>query len=77
MAKRDMTINAVAPGFIETAMTKAMPFATREIGRRINSLNQGGLPVDVAETVAWLGQPGTAGVNGQVVRVCGQSILGA
>jgi 3-oxoacyl-[acyl-carrier protein] reductase len=77
MAKKDMTINAVAPGFIETAMTKAMPFATREIGRRINSLNQGGLPVDVAETVAWLGQPGTAGVNGQVIRVCGQSILGA
>jgi 3-oxoacyl-[acyl-carrier protein] reductase len=77
MAKRDMTINAVAPGFIETAMTKAMPFATREIGRRINSLNQGGLPVDVAETVAWLGQPGAAGVNGQVIRVCGQSMLGA
>jgi 3-oxoacyl-[acyl-carrier protein] reductase len=77
MGKRDMTINAVAPGFIETAMTRAMPFATREIGRRINSLNQGGLPVDVAETVAWLGQPGSAGVNGQVVRVCGQSILGA
>src|SRR5438132_945665 len=69
MAKRDMTINAVAPGFIETAMTKAMPFATREIGRRINSLNQGGLPVDVAETVAWLGQLGTAGVNGQIIRV--------
>jgi 3-oxoacyl-[acyl-carrier protein] reductase len=77
MAKRDMTINAVAPGFIETAMTKAMPFATREIGRRINSLNQGGLPVDVAETVAWLGQLGAAGVNGQVIRVCGQSMLGA
>src|SRR5204862_5471360 len=77
MARKDMTINAVAPGFIETAMTRAMPFAAREIGRRINSLNQGGLPVDVAETVAWLGQPGTAGVNGQVIRVCGQSILGA
>jgi 3-oxoacyl-[acyl-carrier protein] reductase len=77
LAERAMTINVVAPGFIETAMTKAMPFATREIGRRINSLNQGGLPVDVAETVAWLGQPGTAGINGQVIRVCGQSILGA
>ena len=77
MAKRELTINAIAPGFIETAMTKAMPLATREIGRRINSLNQGGLPVDVAEAVAWLGQPGTGGVNGQVVRVCGQSILGA
>ncbi|HEY9289112.1 MAG TPA: 3-oxoacyl-ACP reductase [Candidatus Dormibacteraeota bacterium] len=77
MAKRGMTINAVAPGFIETAMTKAMPFASREIGRRINSLSQGGLPIDVAETVAWLGQPGSGGVNGQVVRVCGQSMLGA
>jgi 3-oxoacyl-[acyl-carrier protein] reductase len=77
MAERSMTINAVAPGFIETAMTRAMPFATREIGRRINSLNQGGLPIDVAETVAWLAQPGSGGINGQVVRVCGQSILGA
>jgi 3-oxoacyl-[acyl-carrier protein] reductase len=77
LAERELTINAVAPGFIETAMTRAMPFATREIGRRINSLNQGGLPIDVAETVAWLGQPGTAGVNGQVIRVCGQSIVGA
>ena len=75
MAKRELTINAIAPGFIETAMTRAMPLATREIGRRINSLNQGGLPVDVAEAVAWLGQPGTGGVNGQVLRVCGQSIL--
>jgi len=77
MAQRDTTINAVAPGFIETAMTKAMPLATRAVGRRVNSLSQGGLPVDVAEAVAWLGQPGTAGVNGQVVRVCGQSIVGA
>ncbi|SFL95539.1 hypothetical protein SAMN04488085_1276, partial [Geodermatophilus ruber] len=31
----------------------------------INSLQQGGLPVDVAETIAWLSQPGSAGVNGQ------------
>ena len=77
LSGREVTINAVAPGFIETAMTRAMPFATREIGRRINSLNQGGLPIDVAETVAWLGQPGTAGINGQVIRVCGQSLVGA
>lgn len=77
LAERQGTINAVAPGFIETAMTRAMPFATREMGRRINSLNQGGLPIDVAETVAWLGQPGSAGVNGQVIRVCGQSLVGA
>jgi 3-oxoacyl-[acyl-carrier protein] reductase len=77
LAGRGATINAVAPGFIETEMTGKMPLGTREAGRRINSLRQGGLPVDVAETVAWLAQAGSGGVNGQVVRVCGQSILGA
>ncbi|MGY1618677.1 3-oxoacyl-ACP reductase [Geodermatophilus sp. SYSU D00691] len=76
-AERGATINAVAPGFIVTEMTAKMPFGTREVGSRINSLQQGGLPVDVAETIAWLSQPASAGVNGQVVRVCGQSMLGA
>ncbi len=77
MAPRPGTINAVAPGFIETQMTAAMPLATREGGRRLNSLTQGGLPVDVAETVAWLASPGSGGVNGNVVRVCGQALIGA
>jgi 3-oxoacyl-[acyl-carrier protein] reductase len=54
-----------------------MPLGVREVGRRLNSLSQGGLPVDVAEAVAWLAGPGTGGVNGQVVRVCGQSVPGA
>jgi 3-oxoacyl-[acyl-carrier protein] reductase len=76
-AARGATINAVAPGFIVTEMTATMPLGTREVGSRINSLQQAGLPVDVAETIAWLAQPGSAGVNGQVVRVCGQSVLGA
>ena len=76
-AERGATINAVAPGFIVTEMTAKMPFGTREVGSRLNSLQQGGLPVDVAETIAWLSQPASAGVNGQVVRVCGQSLLGA
>ncbi|TFV87263.1 3-oxoacyl-ACP reductase [Blastococcus sp. CT_GayMR20] len=76
-AERKATINAVAPGFIVTEMTAKMPLGTREVGSRLNSLQQGGLPVDVAETIAWLSQPGSAGVNGQTVRVCGQSLLGA
>jgi 3-oxoacyl-[acyl-carrier protein] reductase len=75
--ERGVTINAVAPGFIETRMTAAMPIATREAGRRMNSLAQGGLPIDVAETVAWLASPASGGVNGNVVRVCGQSLIGA
>ena len=77
LAKRTATINAVAPGFIETEMTDRMPFAIREVGRRMNSLAQGGQPVDVAEAIAWLASPGSAHVNGQVVRVCGQSLIGA
>jgi 3-oxoacyl-[acyl-carrier protein] reductase len=75
--KRGVTLNAVAPGFIETQMTAAMPIATREVGRRMNSLSQGGLPIDVAETIAWYASPASGSVNGNVVRVCGQSLLGA
>lgn len=77
LAKNKATINAVAPGFIETQMTAAMPIGPREAGRRLSSLSQGGLPVDVAETIAWFASPGSTGVNGNVVRVCGQSLLGA
>jgi 3-oxoacyl-[acyl-carrier protein] reductase len=72
-----ITINAVAPGFIITAMTAAVPFATREVGQRMNAMSQGGLPVDVAEAIAWYLNPGSTAVNGNVVRVCGQMMLGA
>jgi 3-oxoacyl-[acyl-carrier protein] reductase len=74
---RGITVNAVAPGFIITKMTAAVPFATREVGQRLNAMAQGGLPVDVAETVAWYASPGSTAVNGNVVRVCGQMMLGA
>ncbi|WP_333741854.1 3-oxoacyl-ACP reductase, partial [Streptomyces sp. IBSBF 2806] len=77
LAEHGVTVNAVAPGFIETKMTAAVPLFIREAGRRMNSLAQGGLPVDVAETTAWLAHPASGAVNGQVVRVCGQSLLGA
>src|SRR5205823_5971930 len=62
LAERGATINAVAPG---------------EAGRRMSSLAQGGLPIDVAETIAWFANPASAGVTGQVVRVCGQGLIGA
>ena len=74
---RGITINAVAPGFIITQMTAAVPFATREVGQRLNAMAQGGLPVDVAEAIAWYASPGSTAVNGNVVRVCGQMMLGA
>ncbi|GAC1370944.1 MAG: 3-oxoacyl-ACP reductase [Aquirhabdus sp.] len=75
--KKGITINAVAPGFIETAMTAAIPFQIREAGRLMNSMSQGGQPVDVAEAIAWFANPASGGLNGNVVRVCGQSLLGA
>jgi 3-oxoacyl-[acyl-carrier protein] reductase len=77
VADRSITVNAVAPGFIETQMTARMPLLLREAGRRMNSMSQGGLPVDVAETVSWFASPGSAAVSGNVVRVDGQSLLGA
>lgn len=74
---RGITVNAVAPGFIETSMTASLPILIREAGRRMNSMRQGGQPVDVAETVAYLAHPNSGGVTGNTVRVCGQSLLGA
>ena len=76
-AHGDSTINAIAPGFIDTEMTAKMPLATREVARRLSSLQQAGLPIDVAEAAAWLSSPGAGGVNGQVLRVCGQNLVGA
>lgn len=76
-AAQGITINAVAPGFIETPMTGRMPFLPREIGRRVNSLKQGGQPEDVAQLVAFLSSPGSYGITGNTIRVCGQSVMGA
>jgi 3-oxoacyl-[acyl-carrier protein] reductase len=75
--EKGVTINAVAPGFIETKMTDAIPLATREVGRRLNSLFQGGLPVDVAELIAYFASPASNAVTGNTIRVCGQALLGA
>lgn len=71
------TINAVAPGFIETEMTARIPFATREVARRLNSLQQAGQPVDVAEAIAFLASDAAGGISGEVLRVCGQNLVGA
>ncbi len=74
--KLGLTINAIAPGFIETAMTSRIPLLTRELGRRMNALSQGGLPIDIAEGVSFFSRPDTNALNGNVLRVCGLSLLG-
>lgn len=73
----DITINAVAPGFIETEMTAKIPLMTRHFGRRLCSLSQGGLPQDVANTIAFLASPNAQAINGNTIRVCGQNLMGA
>jgi 3-oxoacyl-[acyl-carrier protein] reductase len=47
------------------------------VGRRLNSLYQGGQPVDVAETIAYFANPASNAVTGNTIRVCGQAMLGA
>lgn len=77
IAAKGITINAVAPGFIETRLTDAMPFAMREVARRLNALGQGGAPQDVGRAITFFASPGAVGLTGQVMRVCGQSLVGA
>lgn len=77
IAEKGGTINAVAPGFIESEMTAKIPAARRQISRRLNSLQQGGLPEDVAQTITFLLSDAAGGINGQTLRVCGQNLVGA
>lgn len=74
---KGITSNAIAPGYIETDMVKTMPLMTRIFAERLTSLAQAGKPEDIAEAMAFLAHPGAESINGQVVRVCGGSFLGA
>ena len=71
-----VTVNAVAPGFIETRLTAAIPVMIREVGRRLSSLGQGGLPRDIGDALTFLSTPGAQGLTGNILRVCGQSFVG-
>jgi 3-oxoacyl-[acyl-carrier protein] reductase len=77
VASRGITVNAIAPGFIETQMTAAMPAAIREVARRLAALGQGGLPIDVAEAITFLAMPWADGLSGNTLRVCGGAFIGA
>lgn len=75
--KRDITANAIAPGFIETPMTAKLPFFIAEGGRRLSSLRQAGLPFDIAEAITFLTSPLGKNISANVLRVCGGNFIGA
>ncbi|MDP8222049.1 MAG: 3-oxoacyl-ACP reductase [Candidatus Lernaella stagnicola] len=77
LAPKGIAVNAVAPGFIETRLTAAIPVATREVARRLANLGQGGLPEDVAEVITYLAGPGAWSLSGQIWRICGGNYVGA
>jgi len=76
LAPRGITVNAVAPGFIETRMVATMPVFVREAARRLSALGQGGQPEDVAEAITFLATPGAHGLTGRHLRVCGGALVG-
>jgi len=76
-ASRGITVNAIAPGFIETRLTAAIPVMIREGARRLSNLSQGGQPRDVGDAITFLSTPGAVGLTGQVLRVCGGALVGA
>lgn len=77
LANRGITINAIAPGFIDTRMTRAMPLAMREVARRFNALSQAGQPEDVAEAALMFASPSGYSLSGTTLRVCGLNLIGA
>lgn len=71
VAGRDITVNAVAPGYIETDMTAAMPEAAREAMTSGIPAGRAGTPEDVAKAVAFLASDDAAYITGEVLRVDG------
>lgn len=66
-----MTCNAVAPGFIQSDMTNAMPEKARDVAIATIPLGRPGLPEDVAQTIAFLASDSAAYITGEVLRVDG------
>ena len=77
MGKRGITVNAVAPGFIETDMSEAVRNKAGDIIKKAIPLNRLGIPDDIANVVLFLCGPAASYITGQVITVDGGLSLGA
>jgi 3-oxoacyl-[acyl-carrier protein] reductase len=69
--------NCIAPGFIESDMTKDLPPVSRIVAKRVMTpLMATGLPIDVAGAIKFLASAGGRGVKGRTLRVCGGMLTG-
>lgn len=75
LAKRNITINAIAPGFIDTDMTKAMTDKAKEEFLKVIPMNRAGEPEDIAEAAAFLASDKAKYITGQVLVVDGGLLL--
>jgi len=75
LASRNVRCNAVAPGFIRTAMTDALPEDVQEKMLTNIPLNKFGTPEDVADVVAFLAGDASGYVTGQVISTCGGMVM--
>lgn len=71
LGSRNVRVNAVAPGFIRTAMTDKLAEPVKEAMLKMVPLGRLGEPADVAKAVAFLASDAAAYVNGQTLAVCG------
>ena len=71
VGSRGIRANAIAPGFIETAMTAALPDAVREEWAKKIPLRRGGKPEDIADVATFLASDMASYVTGQVIQVDG------
>ncbi|PKK82310.1 MAG: 3-oxoacyl-ACP reductase [candidate division Zixibacteria bacterium HGW-Zixibacteria-1] len=75
LAARGITVNAIAPGFIETEMTKSLPEAVRESFMQSTPLKRFGQPQDVASAVAFLASDEASYITGQVLGIDGGLLM--